>query len=67
MAARRLLAPLILLIVLVSPVRARAQELPIALTPVSSVTAAKPGETIRLALKVDIPKGLHLQSDRPLH
>ena len=65
MAARRRFALIVLLMVLAGPAGARAQELPIAITPVSSVTTAKPGDTVRLALKVEIPKGLHLQSDRP--
>ncbi len=65
MAAGRLLAWAALLIAFVSAGTARAQELPITLTPISTVTAAKPGDTIRLVLKVSIPHGLHLQSDRP--
>ena len=64
MAARRLLA-LVVLLVAIASTAARAQEQPITITQVSSVTAAKPGETIRLALKVSIPHGLHLQADRP--
>ena len=64
MAARRLLA-LVVLLIAIGSTAARAQEQPITITPVSSVTAAKPGETIRLALKVSIPHGLHLQADRP--
>jgi thiol:disulfide interchange protein DsbD len=64
-AARRRFALLVLLMALVGPAGARAQERPIALTPVSSVAAARPGDTIRLALKVEIPAGLHVQADRP--
>jgi thioredoxin:protein disulfide reductase len=35
------------------------------LTPLNSVTAARPGATVRLALRVVVPEGIHLQADRP--
>jgi thiol:disulfide interchange protein len=36
-----------------------------ALTPVVAATAVKPGAPVHLALRVVVPEGLHLQSDRP--
>ena len=35
------------------------------LTPLASTTAVKPGERVKLALRVSLPEGLHMQSDRP--
>ncbi len=35
------------------------------LTPVVSATGVKPGDRVHLALRVVVPEGLHLQSDRP--
>ena len=42
-----------------------AQPPAAALTPLVSVMAAKPGATVRLALRVVVPEGVHVQSDRP--
>jgi thiol:disulfide interchange protein DsbD len=36
-----------------------------ALTPFVSSTAVRPGESVRLALRVVVPQGVHLQSDKP--
>jgi hypothetical protein len=45
--------------------QAGGRNITAALTPLASVTAVKPGATVRLALRVVVPDGLHLQSDRP--
>jgi thiol:disulfide interchange protein len=60
---RRVLA--LVVFALISPPAAWAQDRPVSLTPIASVTSARPGDTVRLALRVAIPDGLHAQSDRP--
>jgi thiol:disulfide interchange protein DsbD len=45
--------------------QAAGRNIDATLTPVVASTAVKPGGTIRLALRVVVPEGLHLQSDRP--
>ena len=45
--------------------QAAGRNLDAALTPLVSATAVKPGARVHLALRVVVPEGLHLQSDRP--
>jgi len=45
--------------------QAGGRSLDAALTPIVSATAVKPGARVHLALRVVVPEGLHLQSDRP--
>jgi thiol:disulfide interchange protein len=48
-----------------TPAIARAQDKVVTLSPKVSVTTARPGDRVRLALVVIIPDGLHVQSDKP--
>ena len=41
------------------------QPSPAVLSPYVAATAVKPGESVRLALRVVVPEGQHLQADRP--
>jgi thioredoxin:protein disulfide reductase len=45
--------------------QAGGRNLDATLTPVVFATAVEPGGRVRLALRVVVPEGLHLQSDRP--
>src|SRR5690606_35175645 len=40
-------------------------EVPARVTPLVERTAVQPGSTVRLALEVALPDGLHVQSNRP--
>jgi thiol:disulfide interchange protein len=55
----------LLVLALLIPREAGAQEKVVTLSPVVSVASARPGDRVRLALQVAIPAGLHLQSDKP--
>ena len=67
MAQRRVLALGFALLAVLGGAAMRQAGRPIdaSLTPVVSATAVKPGASVRLALRVTLPEGLHAQSDRP--
>jgi thioredoxin:protein disulfide reductase len=63
---RRFFLPLaIVLLASAGPLHARQGPAPITLTPIAEAASGQPGTTVRLALEVSTPRGLHLQSDRP--
>ena len=62
-ARRRCLALLVLALLL--PREAAAQDKVVTLAPSVSAASARPGDRVRLALVVTIPPGLHMQSDKP--
>ena len=67
MAGRRVFGLGIAVLALAGAAAMRQAGRPIdaTLTPLVSATAVKPGGRVQLALRVVVPEGLHLQSDRP--
>jgi thiol:disulfide interchange protein DsbD len=49
----------------VTAIAQTGQPPPAVLSPYVAATAVKPGESVRLALRVVVPEGQHLQADRP--
>ena len=62
-ARRHCLALLVLALLI--PREAGAQDKVVTLSPAVSSASARPGDRVRLALIVTIPDGLHMQSDKP--
>ncbi|MEO7132738.1 MAG: cytochrome c biogenesis protein CcdA, partial [Vicinamibacterales bacterium] len=57
---------LIVALALLLPVSASAQQRPRAeVTPFIEAVPVRPGETVRVAVKVTLPEALHVQSDQP--
>jgi thiol:disulfide interchange protein len=57
---------LIALVLILLPVLATGQAIPLAtVTPVSPAKPVRAGSQTELSLRVDVPKGLHAQSDKP--
>lgn len=66
MKLNRHLVALALFVAAVGAVGRAEQGLPvIAVTPFAEADAARPGSVVRLALKVAVPPGIHIQSDHP--
>ena len=69
MTRRRITAPgcaaLVLAALVGSGMRQAAGPVEAALTPLAAATAVRPGGSVRLALRVVVPEGVHLQSDKP--
>ena len=63
MSARHVLLAAIALVALGRSASAQLPEIPIA--PVVEAASAPAGTTMRVALEINVPPGLHLQSDRP--
>jgi thiol:disulfide interchange protein len=62
-ARRHYLALLVLALLI--PREAEAQDKVVTINRAVSMTSARPGDRVRLALVVVIPQGLHMQSDKP--
>jgi len=65
LGVRKLLGVLGVLGVLAVPVHAQLRRIPADLTPLADSDAVHTGTEVRLALKVVLPDGLHVQSDKP--
>ena len=65
LGVRKVLGVLGVLGVLAVPVHAQLRRIPADLTPLAESDAVHTGTEVRLALKVTLPDGLHVQSDKP--
>lgn len=61
----RLAGAIVALLLGVVPATAQLRRIPAQITPLVETTGARAGSTVRLALRVALPDGYHVQSDKP--
>ena len=62
---RSLLFLLLALVALVPPAQAQLRKIPVEIVPIAESDPVRAGSTVKAALQVTLPEGLHVQSNKP--